>query len=138
MWKLFQESPCDSNCKPFEKYNISSAHGVLKMMPVQEDPGITYMHVDCDLYVGASQALLMNAPRMQPGMVLVFDDLINYKAYREGEMKALWEWLAATGYHLRVLAAFPTEHKVANGEVLMLDPPGDLGVSCSIFLSFHV
>jgi hypothetical protein len=91
--------------------------------------GVTYMHVDCDLYTGASQALLMNAPRMQIGMVLIFDDLINYEAYREGEIKALWEWLAATGYHLRALAAHPTKRPEANGEVLMLNPPGDLGVS---------
>lgn len=85
------------------------------------------------MYVGASQALLMNAPRMHPGTVLLFDELINYKLYRENEVKALWEWLAATGYHLRVIAGFPPTAAEAQGAVLTLNPPADLGVRYPLF-----
>lgn len=101
---------------------------IQRVIPLQVDPGISYMHIDCDLYAGASQALLMNAPRMQPGMILVFDDLINYKGYRENEIKALWEWLAATGFGLRPVAVFPSIDKKAEGAAMVADPPRDLGV----------
>eukprot|EP00884_Botryococcus_braunii_P009238 jgi/Botrbrau1/18315/Bobra.0179s0043.1 len=93
----------------------------------KEDPGVSYMHVDCDLYTGASQSLLMNAPRMRPGMVLVFDELINYKGYRNHEMKALWEWLAVTGLHVHALAVMAPSKPIANGEAMVLNPPDDLG-----------
>lgn len=90
----------------------------------QGDPGVTYMHVDCDLYTGAAQALQLNAPRMRPGTVLIFDELVNYPNYREHEAKALWEWLAATGLRLRVIAIWGASPK----EAILLDPPPHLPV----------
>ena len=63
----------------------------------------SYLHIDCDLYAGARDALALLSPLIRPGTVLVFDDLINYAAYRDHEAKALWEWLASTGLHVRVV-----------------------------------
>jgi hypothetical protein len=63
----------------------------------------SYVHIDCDLYAGARDALGLLSPLIRPGTVLVFDDLINYAAYKEHEVKALWEWLASTGLHVRVI-----------------------------------
>ena len=48
-------------------------------------------------------ALGLLSPLIRPGTVLVFDDLINYASYKEHEVKALWEWLASTGLHVRVV-----------------------------------
>lgn len=85
---------------------------------------MTYMHVDCDLYTGAAQALQLNAPRMRPGTVLIFDELVNYPNYRDHEAKALWEWLAATGLRLRVIAI----NGASPEEAILLDPPPHLPV----------
>jgi len=64
---------------------------------------VAYAHIDCDLYAGARDALALLSPLIRPGTVLVFDDLVNYAAYKEHEVKALWEWLASTGLHVRVI-----------------------------------
>ena len=66
---------------------------------------VSYLHVDCDLYAGARDALSLLSPLLRPGAVLVFDDLVNYPAYRDHEARALWEWVASTGLHLRVIGA---------------------------------
>ena len=44
-------------------------------------------------------------PYLRDGALLVFDELVNYPAYREGEMRALYEWHQASG-------------KCASGELL--------------------
>lgn len=62
--------------------------------------GVTYLHIDCDLYAGSSQVLTALGPFMHPGCILLFDELVNYPLYTEHEVKALWEWL--TKYHRRV------------------------------------
>jgi hypothetical protein len=94
------------------------------MLSQGEDPGITYLHVDCDLYTGSSQALLLNAPRMRPGTVIIFDELINYPNYRDHEVKALWEWLSATGLHLRVIGVLPANDQ----EAMILNMKGGVEV----------
>lgn len=77
---------------------------------------VSYLHIDCDLYAGARDALSLLSPLIRPGTVLVFDDLVNYPAYRDHEVKALWEWVASTGLHLRVIGAkgpLPVEEEEA-------------------------
>lgn len=63
---------------------------------------ITFVHLDCDLYTGASQVLAHVAPHLAPGAVLVLDDLFT-APYHQGVMRALyeahtnglrWTWLA--------------------------------------------
>jgi hypothetical protein len=70
--------------------------------------------------------------RMSPGTVLIVDELINYKTYRDHEIKALWKWLAATGYHLRVIAGHAPDHPDSEGTVLTLNPNTDLGVCLTV------
>jgi hypothetical protein len=83
-----------------------------------------YLHIDCDLYAGARDALALLSPLIRPGTVLVFDDLINYAAYRDHEVKALWEWLASTGLHVRVVGVKgPLPGAAgAGGAAMELDP----------------
>ena len=77
----------------------------------------SYVHVDCDIYsgrqsgrkpasldhslsktsakhvaAGARDILQLLTHRIQVGTVILFDDLVNYAAYRRGELKAMWEW----------------------------------------------
>jgi hypothetical protein len=66
----------------------------------------SFIHIDCDLYAGTRDALLYLSSLIQPGTVLVFDELINYPRYAEHEIKALWEWLASSGMRVRVIGGF--------------------------------
>lgn len=54
------------------------------------DP-IAYLHVDTDTYSPARTILQATAHRLVPGSVVVFDELIGYPNWEEGESKALSE-----------------------------------------------
>ena len=71
-------------------------------------PGnISVCHLDADLYSATRYVLETLAPRIVPGSILVFDELINYNGYEEHEWKALieccllfgwkFEWIAQSG-----------------------------------------
>jgi hypothetical protein len=66
-------------------------------------PDVTYLHIDCDLYVGSIQVLTLLGPRIASGAVLIFDDLFNYPEFASHEVKALWEYLRFSGKKLQVL-----------------------------------
>lgn len=86
---------------------------------------ITYLHIDCDLYAGAIDALTLLDKYIAPGCVLLFDDLINYPDYRDHEILALWEWLQATGRKLEVVGVKgPLPDKAYSME---MNPPMDMG-----------
>lgn len=57
---------------------------------------LAYLHVDCDLYAGSKDIFTLLNHKIVPGTVIVFDELVNYKLYKEHEVKAFWEWLNAT------------------------------------------
>lgn len=59
---------------------------------------VSFIHVDSDLYSSAISVLSLLTTRIQPGAVLVFDELINYPGFREGEMRALYDWLESPGF----------------------------------------
>lgn len=63
------------------------------------DP-VSYLHIDCDLYAGARDALQLLIPRLVVGTVIVFDDLVNYQYYKNHELKAFWEFTVASGAQL--------------------------------------
>ncbi len=71
------------------------------------------IHIDCDLYESTRTVLSMLDGRIVPGTVLVFDELCDwtgsgvYPAWREGEWRALNEWIERSGRRLRVLARGP-------------------------------
>ena len=67
---------------------------------------VTFAHVDCDIYSAAACVLRHLPPRLAPGAVVLFDELVNYPGFEDHEMRALyeahgrglrWEWLAAYG-----------------------------------------
>jgi predicted O-methyltransferase YrrM len=60
---------------------------------LKEHPGpVAFIHIDCDLYSSTRDALLLLAPRIQPGTIIAFDDYHNYPMWREHEHKALVEF----------------------------------------------
>jgi hypothetical protein len=54
---------------------------------------ITLLHVDCDLYSSSKYVLDKCTPFLCEGSIVIFDELINYDGYEEGEWKALNEWV---------------------------------------------
>lgn len=59
----------------------------------EETGPVSFVHVDSDLYSSAITALSAVTPRLVSGAVIVFDELINYPGFRDGEIRALYEWL---------------------------------------------
>lgn len=86
---------------------------------------VTYLHIDCDLYAGARDALSLLSDRIHPGAILVFDDLLAYPTYREHEVLALWQWLHASQRRLQIIGIFgPLSGRA---DAVDLNPARDLG-----------
>lgn len=63
---------------------------------------VQLLHIDCDLYGSCREVLFGLNDRLQVGSVMIFDELCNfgngyYKNWRDGEWKALHEWLDECG-----------------------------------------
>jgi hypothetical protein len=57
---------------------------------------IALLHVDCDLYESARDALHYAAPVLQDGAMIMFDDWFHYRGHPDkGEARAFGEFLAA-------------------------------------------
>lgn len=64
---------------------------------------VSLVHIDCDLYSSTDTVLRLLQPRLSPGALLIFDELINYPDYAANELKALLELQQRSGRSLRVL-----------------------------------
>ena len=52
---------------------------------------VSFVHVDCDLYGSAREALELLLPVMSPQAVIQFDQFLGYPGWRDGEARAWWE-----------------------------------------------
>jgi hypothetical protein len=78
------------------------------------NPGpIRLLHVDCDLYSSTRTVLELSAPRLQPGSVVVFDDLLAFPGYEEHELRAFLEFREASGLRWEIVAACLLGREVA-------------------------
>ena len=75
-----------------------------------DNPGdVALLHIDSDLYSSARTVLDTLADRIVQGTVIMFDELIDfnesgvYPLWREGEWRALCEWVDVTGRDVEVL-----------------------------------
>lgn len=75
---------------------------------VQVPGQIGFLHIDSDLYESCRDVLFGLNNRIVPGTVIVFDELFdlvgNYDLWREGEFKALNEWLATNDRRVEMLS----------------------------------
>ena len=78
---------------------------------LEANPGpVGFVHVDPDLYSAAKFVLDRLTDRLADGAVLVFDELADWKdegvypLWREGEWRALCEWLNEQGFCFRILS----------------------------------
>lgn len=65
---------------------------------------IALMHIDSDLYSSAASAFEILGDRIQPGTILVFDELYNYPGSENHEFKAFQEFLIKRQLNARYLA----------------------------------
>ena len=90
---------------------------------VPQHPGATIalLHIDCDLY-SATKTILENvASMLAPGTIVIFDELINYHGWEEGEYKALMEFTTERKLPFEYVAYNRTGSQVA---VRILDAAG--------------
>ena len=76
-------------------FNVTVAKFAEEMLA--EGMRVSFVHVDCDLYASAKEALTLLLPVLSPRAVLQFDQFIGYPGWRNGEARAWWEVSEALG-----------------------------------------
>lgn len=77
------------------------------------DMPIAAIHIDADLYSSAAFILRSLNSRISPGVVLIFDELADwrdsgvYPRWMDGEWRALTEWVNEFGREIRILSRGP-------------------------------
>lgn len=71
----------------------------------ENEERIDFIDVDCDIYSSTSTVLgeLHKHGRLRPGLIIYFDELINYATWPWHEMLALFEMLEETGFGIQWL-----------------------------------
>lgn len=68
-------------------------------------PGpVRFANIDCDIYSSTRTVLTALADRIGPGTVLVFDEFIGNRSWRDDEYRAFREYAAAFGVRAQVIA----------------------------------
>lgn len=67
---------------------------------------VDFIDIDCDIYSSTRYVLqtLLERGRLRPGLVIYFDELVNYATHPWHELLALFELLEAGGFGLRWVA----------------------------------
>lgn len=60
---------------------------------LSEDAQLTFAHIDCDLYSSTATVFQELGHLFQPGSVILFDELLNYRRFAENEFLAFYEFL---------------------------------------------
>ena len=77
-------------------------------------PGpVRFVNLDSDLYSSAKTVLNALGHQIGPGTVLVFDEFIGNRSWRNDEYRAFHEYAEAFGIHFRIIAVNPACKQVA-------------------------
>ncbi|UEM22113.1 tetratricopeptide repeat protein [Skermanella mucosa] len=68
---------------------------------------VRFANIDCDIYSSTRTVLTALAARLVPGTILVFDEFIGNRTWREHEYRAFMECAAETGIGYEYAAACP-------------------------------
>ena len=74
---------------------------------------IAFLHIDCDLYSATVTILENLGDMLRPGSIVLFDELINYHGWEEGEYKAFTEFAAARNLAFEYIGYNRTGSQVA-------------------------
>lgn len=100
-------------------HNVELIRGLfcdtLPKFTAEHDPNepIAFLHIDSDIYSSAATAFEVLGNRIQPGTVIVFDELYNYPGYENHEFKAFQEFLIKHNFKARYLAYNAYHEQVA-------------------------
>lgn len=88
------------------------------------DQEVRIVNIDCDIYSSTKTVFdcLINKDLLKPGVVLSFDELINYSGFLWNEMFAFYEMLEKTGLGFKCLAVHNRVRTI--DEVMSLSPSG--------------
>jgi hypothetical protein len=90
-----------TNWKPWPE-NVKLVKGYFEdTLPVflkKFEGDVAFVHIDGDLYSSAKTVFDNLKPRFKKGSVILFDEIVDYAAYREHEIKAFAEFLLDTGF----------------------------------------
>lgn len=70
---------------------------------------IAFLHIDSDLYSSCATILTELNDQIKPGTIILFDELIGYLNWEEGEWKALQEWLNEYDREVFELGSYKTQ-----------------------------
>lgn len=73
---------------------------------------VRLVNIDSDIYQSAREVLFALAPRLVPGSVVVFDEMIGNRTWADDEFRAFAEYRQAFGVTARVLAVAPATKQV--------------------------
>lgn len=65
---------------------------------------ISFLHMDADLYSSSFYVLNQVKSMLASKAIIVFDELVNYPEYLNGELKALWDVFADSSFAVEVVA----------------------------------
>jgi Methyltransferase domain len=74
---------------------------------------VAFLHVDCDLYSATRTIFAELGDMLQPGCIVVFDELINYAGWQGGEYKAFIEFVGETKRSFEYIGYVRTGGQVA-------------------------
>jgi hypothetical protein len=60
----------------------------------EQNKKISFMHIDCDLYSSTKTILEETFPYLEKECILVFDELVNYPGFENGELLAFSEFIS--------------------------------------------
>jgi hypothetical protein len=84
-----------------------------QFVAAHRDETIAILHIDCDLYSATKTVLSLTRPLLKHGTIIIFDELINYQGWQDGEYKALMEFAADQKLRFEYLAYTRTGSQVA-------------------------
>jgi predicted O-methyltransferase YrrM len=68
------------------------------------------IHVDCDLYSSTKTVLDHLTPRIVPGTIIMFDELLNYGGWKLHEFKAFSEFMDASSLKYEYISSVLGDH----------------------------
>jgi hypothetical protein len=74
---------------------------------------VAFLHIDCDLYSATKTIFAELGDMLQPGCIVLFDELINYAGWQDGEYKALIEFASENKRSFEYIGYVRTGSQVA-------------------------
>jgi Flp pilus assembly protein TadD/predicted O-methyltransferase YrrM len=98
---------------------------------------IAFMNIDCDIYSATKTIFEQLDAQIVPGTIIVFDEYIGNKTWREDEFKAFQEWVAARQVRYRYLtySLYTKQVSVQILERAPVAPPTPLDIAQTLALA---